>query len=463
MSRTGTTGLARVTIAAPNRRVDVALPESATAAEVLPSLLRVAGDGLADSGQTHGGWALRRTDGSMLDPGKSIGANELRDGDILHLVPRQAEWPEMDYDDTVDAIATNALKQSRSWGPSATRRAGLIFAAIGLTLALAVLVVSGPPWLLPGSISLGLAAVVLAAGVTASRAVADSGTGATLGGLAMLLAAFGGLAFLQGEQSLLAAEPAQYVAAGAALVITAFLGFLGVGDRTQYFVAGMFLGLFVALGGLVALAEWTGLVGIAAGAAAVVVLFTPIFPLLSIRLSKLPMPNLPTSAEDLLKDPPQVPLPRIHATVRRADEILTGLQTGAAAIVVLASVILVADADRSAAILVGIVSLAGLLRARLFPALRHRLPLLVAGGVGPFLLAVAAIVVYPEYRLPIIVPALVVIAAICLAAGLLYQNRPPSPYFGRIADILDILVILGVVPLTCLVLGLFGYFRGLAG
>src|SRR4051812_6756067 len=59
-------GLARVTISAPQRRVDVALPEHVPLAELLPEVLRHAGEGLADDGEKHGGWVLRRTDGLPL-------------------------------------------------------------------------------------------------------------------------------------------------------------------------------------------------------------------------------------------------------------------------------------------------------------------------------------------------------------------------------------------------------------
>ncbi len=60
------TGLARVTISAPQRRVDVALPEQTPLAELLPEVLRHAGEGLADDGEEHGGWVLRRADGAVL-------------------------------------------------------------------------------------------------------------------------------------------------------------------------------------------------------------------------------------------------------------------------------------------------------------------------------------------------------------------------------------------------------------
>src|SRR5688572_5012077 len=91
-------GLARVTVATPKRRVDVALPETVPLGELLPHLLRHAGDGLADEGEQHGGWALRRSTGGLLDTKRSLAMQAVRDGEVLHLVPRRAEWPELAYD-----------------------------------------------------------------------------------------------------------------------------------------------------------------------------------------------------------------------------------------------------------------------------------------------------------------------------------------------------------------------------
>ncbi len=48
-----------------------------------------------------------------------------------------------------------------------------------------------------------------------------------------------------------------------------------------------------------------------------------------------------------------------------------------------------------------------------------------------------------------------------LAAGLVYSQRPPSPYLGRFADIVDVLAIMALIPLACAVLGLFGAIQGL--
>ncbi len=463
VARGASTGLARVTIAAPRRRVDVALPEQVPTAELLPGLLRAAGDGLADQGQEHGGWVLRKADGTLIDAARPIGTQELHDGDVLHLMPRQAEWPEMDYDDVVDAIATDARRQSRSWGSANTRRAAVVVASGTLLLGLAILLTTGPNWQLPGGLALGLSVGLLAAAVALSRALGDAGAGAVLGSVAMVYAFAGGVALSQGDQPLLAAEAAQYLAGCVALFAVGLLGYLGVADRTQYFVAGIVAGLLGFLGALIALIWDTNLADVAAILVSVVVVFTPIIPLLSIRLGKLPMPSLPTTVEDLLADPPVVPLTRVHATVRRSDELLGGMLLGGAVVVSLGELALVASGELSAFILAAVVSSASLLRGRLFPAVRHRAPLLVTGVVGLAALAVGMMGMAPDARLSVILPVLVVLAALVLAAGFAYQNRPPSPYIGRIADILDILLVVAVVPVACAVLGLYGYFRNLGG
>jgi hypothetical protein len=66
------TGLVRLTVATPARRIDLALPARAPLVELLPALLARAGENLSDAGAGAGdGWALRRSDGMALEPGMS--------------------------------------------------------------------------------------------------------------------------------------------------------------------------------------------------------------------------------------------------------------------------------------------------------------------------------------------------------------------------------------------------------
>src|SRR4029453_1287333 len=113
-----TAGLARVTISAPQRRVDVALPEHVPLAELLPEVLRHAGEGQADDGERHGGWLLRRpARGPPVTP-QGLFPKGVRDGEVLHLVPARDDWPELEYDDVVEAIADGARRRGTVWTPA---------------------------------------------------------------------------------------------------------------------------------------------------------------------------------------------------------------------------------------------------------------------------------------------------------------------------------------------------------
>ncbi len=169
-------GLARVTISAPQRRVDVALPEHVPLAELLPEVLRHAGEGLADDGEKHGGWLLRRTDGVALATAQGLFPQGVRDGEVLHLVPARDDWPELEYDDVVEAIAEGARRRGTRRGrrPRPARRpcsAAGVLLALGLHRGAAGRSGVGRRGLRRASASALLLAL---AGVTASRAYGDA-------------------------------------------------------------------------------------------------------------------------------------------------------------------------------------------------------------------------------------------------------------------------------------------------
>jgi len=102
-----------------------------------------------------------------------------------------------------------------------------------------------------------------------------------------------------------------------------------------------------------------------------------------------------------------------------------------------------------------------LLRARLFPTPRHRVPLIVSGLIGLALLTVGfALTTGSTALLLVLLLAITVVAGFVLTAGLIYSRRPPSPYMGRFADITDVLAIVALIPLACGVLGLYGAIQG---
>lgn len=467
-----TTGLARVTISTPQRRVDVALPEQVPLAELLPEVLRHAGDGLADDGERHGGWVLRRTDGAVLATAQALLPQGVRDGEVLHLVPARAEWPELEYDDVVEVIADGARRRGAAWSPRATRAATLAGAGVPLAVGLAAVLAAGPGQPAGWPVAAAVALLLVLAGTAASRAYGDGPAGAALGGYALpYAAAAGALAVSSGDPvgpvgPLLPWVGAPELLAGAVgLLLVSVLGLLGVASRARIFVAGAATGVAgaaAALGGLL-----LDPAGTAAVLLAVLVFALGGLPLLALRLGKVPLPPVTLPAGTAAAGPGGVrDLPdrgRVHAAVARTEEALTGLLLGHAVLAVAATTVLVGAGGPAGRLLAAVGCAVLLLRTRLFVAVRHRLPAVVAGLTGYALLG--AVLVRggePAARLALAVGGLL-LALLAVAAGATYARRPVSPYLGRLADLADTALVVSVVPVACAVLDLYDRARGLLG
>ena len=469
-----TIGLARVTISAPQRRVDVALPEHVPLAELLPEVLRHAGEGLADDGEKHGGWVLRRTDGVALATAQGLFPQGVRDGEVLHLVPARDDWPELEYDDVVEAIAEGARRRGTVWTPGTTRAATLVGGAVLLALGLVAVLWKGPAWGGAAYLGLGVAVLLALTGVTASRAYGDARAGAALGACAMPYAFAGGAVLVasgSGDRvGVFAPLPwlggPEVLAGSVALLLVAALGGVGVAATLRLFTAGAVVGLF---GGMAALVSFlTSAAGAAAVLLSVLVCGIGAMPLLAVRFGKMPTPpvTLPTGSaaegfaaahspvRDAARERPE--RATVFAAVARTEELLTGMLIGHAMLCAGAFVVLATSDGLSARILTAISTAALLLRSRLFVTLRQRVPLVAAGLAGVASLGINLLRhADPAVLLGVSLIGLV-LALITVVAGATYSRRPPSPYLGRAADLLDTLVVVSVIPVACAVVGLYG-------
>ncbi|MFC0533441.1 type VII secretion integral membrane protein EccD [Phytohabitans kaempferiae] len=444
-----TAGLARVTISTPRRRLDVALPEQVPVAELLPEVLRHAGDGLADDGERHGGWVLRRADGAALSAAQALSPQGVRDGEVLFLLPARVRWAEPEYDDVVEAIADGARRRGASWSAGATRVAGLAVAAVPLGLALAAAVRVAPQWSVVAPV---VAALLLLAGVAVARSHRDGLAGATLAAYALPYA------FAAGALLSPPARPAQVLGGCTALLAASSLGGFGVATHLRVFAAGAAAGLF---GGLASLAVVGGLSvpGAAAVLLALLACGVGVLPLLAIRLGRLPLPSVAAGPD--LPAPARPDRGGVEAAAGRAEEILTGLLIGHAVLAVAASAVVAAGGGLAGRLLVGATAAGLLLRARLFAAVHHRLPLLGAGLGGAVALGVPIVATAGPPALLALAAGGAFAALASVAAGVRYAQRPPSPYLGRAADVLDTVLVVCVVPLACGVLGLYAAVRDL--
>ncbi len=472
---TSGTGLTRVTLHTPQRRVDVALPASVVLAELLPELLRHAGIGLADDGENHGGWIARRADGTPLDEAKSLAQLNIRDGEVLHLVPAREQWPELEYDDVVEAIAAGARKRGAAWTPAATRVSTLAGAGILLLAGVMAMLAGGPAWAPGGYLALTVAVLLLVGGVLASRAYGDGIAGSALAGFALPYA-FAGGALLIGDTAVLngvvptmlwLGSP-QLLVGCVAILLFAALGAAGVGHGMRIFMAGGMVGL---LGAATSLLAFFGAPGAAAILMATLVCGIGLLPVLAIRFGKVPVPSvaLPRDSESFSvsapgRDRSTLDLPdrsRVFAAVSRSEELLTGMLLGYTALVAFASLVLAIAGGVAGRVLIAVAATALLLRSRLFVTIRQRGPLIAAGLLGHMLLLGGIVFSASSTSRAFFAVGAVLLALIIVLAGQTWSRQAPSPYVGRAADLFDLLVVISVVPVAAWVLDIYGIIQGL--
>lgn len=382
--------LTRVTVIAPTRRVDLALPGSMTLGEALPRLLELAGQGgaathaAALTNQPLHGWKLQRMGEDPLDPSALIADLDLRDGDFLHLRPGDAVMPDAAFDDVVDAVAQTTSSRAR-WSTADTRTAALV-AAVGLIVLvpgifswpqLVRVLRHEPPnttaagrltWTIAMALTTTLAG---GAAVVAARRRAPFGVPQTLEYVALLMATAIGAWMLPPEATI----AQRLTAAGAFVCVVALaLGVAATVNRFGLLAAGL-LGLLVLVECLVQSA-WPGH-SVALAAASMVLLVAALSALApaAVRLARLPL----TPAERL---DPSAPLDsgEIIARAVRADRLHASLTWGVSVAIALLSLAALAGRSSSALVLCGCVGVTLLSRARHHRGFSQRLALLASGA-----------------------------------------------------------------------------------
>lgn len=87
----GGTGFCRITVVAPDGRIDVALPEDIPVADLHPEILRLSGQ--SPEAGAPVGYHLVRRDGTVLDSARSLAAQRILDGELLSLRPFAESLP----------------------------------------------------------------------------------------------------------------------------------------------------------------------------------------------------------------------------------------------------------------------------------------------------------------------------------------------------------------------------------
>ncbi|MFB9837080.1 type VII secretion integral membrane protein EccD, partial [Actinoallomurus acaciae] len=162
MSKGATTGLCRLTVRAPSKAIDLAVPADVPVADLLPAVLGYGGDDLGETGLEHEGWVLQRLGEAPLDQEATLESLGLRDGDTVYLRPRTEALPEVRLDDIVDGISTTMKESPHGWSPQTSRRLLRGLTLVALIGALVIIALPGGP-AVQREITAGAAALLLLA------------------------------------------------------------------------------------------------------------------------------------------------------------------------------------------------------------------------------------------------------------------------------------------------------------
>ncbi|NEA68413.1 type VII secretion integral membrane protein EccD [Streptomyces sp. SID12488] len=457
--------LCRVTVRAPARTVDLAVPSDVSVADLLPTVIGYGGDDLEESGLEHGGWVLQRLGGPPLDPESTLDSLGLRDGEALCLRPRTEALPEVHLDDLVDGISTTMQQRPHSWSAEASRRLLHGMAVATLTLGIVFLALPGTDGRLRALVASAAGLLLLAGAGSATRAVGDSGAGSVLGLMAVPYFALAGWLLPGGELGGADGDAvlgARLLAASAAAGGAAVLALAAVGTYPALFLGTASVALAGALGAALVILELAPEQA-AAVVAVVVVLFGGFVPSLSFRLSGMRMPPLPTNVQQLQQGIDPYPASDVEARATLADGWMTAFYTAIGLICLPCLAALVTEPGLSGVLTVVALSLLLLLHSRGLGNVWQRLALTTAGVWGTaLLLFVTARAGGPQDRLTLTAGLLALAATITIASWTV-PGRRLLPYWGRAAELLHSLAAISLLPLTLWSMGVYGMLRGING
>lgn len=466
MTDSSVASLCRLTIRAPAKSLDLAVPSDVPVADLLPTVLRYAVDDLEENGLDHGGWVLQRLGGGPLDDEGTLETLDLKDGDVLYLRPHNEALPEVRLDDLVDGIADVTRDRLHGWTPAASRTLLRAFLVVAVLTGLGALA-----W--PGgsagacTVTAAVAGLLLLAGAaSASRAVGDAATGATLGFLAAPALALAGWLLPGGE---IAGPYAHHVlgarllAAGAAGAGGAVLALAAVAVYTPFFLATAMVAVGAAVSGALMSVLDVPVDDAAAVVAALVVLLGGFVPVLSFKLAGMRMPALPSNAQQLQEDIDPYDGGEVATRTELASGWMTALYAATGVICAGCLVALTRRPDLPEELIAVVLTLLLLMHGRGMVNVWQRLTLVVPGTWGLFLLVVGAAVALGPADRPVLVAGLLALAAALAIASWTVPGRRMLPYWGRAAELLHSVLAISLLPLTLWTLGVFGALRGITG
>lgn len=445
-------GLRRVSVHAGTAVVDLALPSGMRVAALLPPIVDILkAHGVSDLIGAR--YQLSIPGAATLDSSMTLTQNGIRDGDVLVVSRSAAPLPAFRYDDVAEAVSETL--NGRSPSPSQIRRLTRLSAALaaGCLTGIGVLALIRNTFTANAEhlgMTAGIAALVAFAAATmaalAQRAYRDAMAGLTLSLIATAFAATAGFLAVPGAPGL-----ANVLLAATAAVVMAALAMRVSDCGESTLTAIVCLGTVVAVAafgsvttgaplyviGAVSTVVSLGLLGVAARTAVVLAGLSP----------------KPADSDTAVDD--------LAAKALRADAWLSTL---------------LAAFSSSTAIGAIVTVLAGTPRSgsSAFAAATGVLLLLRANSVdrkGKLVCVISAVVTVgttfglaairaPAHG-PWIAAATTLLVAAAVYLGFVAPGMSFSPIARKSVELLECVVLIAMVPLTCWICGLYGAARGL--
>ena len=450
----------RIGVAGPAGRADLAVPAGVPLARLMPALLRHAGEEPgADGGVRHGGWVLRRADGTRLDTAAPLAAQGVCEGDLLFVAQGREDTTPPLYDDVVEVMGRQIRGQTSGRGGGGSAEPGLSVTATrwatGVLTSLAVLAacaaLDAAPGALPGWLGLATALCALAFGLLLARGFGDTRAGVHATVLAAPPAMFGAVRLPAGDPGVLGnATAGHLLLACGVLALIGAVGPLLVDGGDGVFAALVVIGPLTAVGALVC-AVWDASPARAAALVAPLALaLTTLWPTLAVRLAGIPGPQVAATVEELDQLPSQLEHERLQARIGTARRLLLGMQAGSHLVAAGGAVVLFGSVRLWPGVLGGVLTLLMLTRTRLFTgAAQAAVPLccalLAAGGAAAAYVTGRFGETVP--MLGVALPCTLLIAVVAGLVGLYTGRTRQNPRLSRTIDVLETLLLVSVVPL----------------
>ena len=471
--------LSRLTLVVGELNIDVGLPAHVSIAQYIPDVIDIANEQISASDSViefdaaDGHWTLAPLGGEPIAPHLSLGEAGIYDGDLLMICAVGQPVSPLLFDDVDDTQSPEAGAGTvRSWfTDNANVLAGFgVTAAAAVTLAGVLAHWAAQPAVPAAVLALGATGVLLAC-LVAHRPAA-TGTSAWIAAVSMPLV-FAGSLYLVPDGSGATSLPMSFALTAFGALLVLLVSGSGSAVYTAIIAACTFGGVSST-----AMLLWQPpirTVGALLATTAVIVVY--LAPRVTIGLSKLPIPRVPTAGEPLDDIETQggttvegvnaigkqiIPTEEdLISRVRRANQHLTGILV-AAALAALVGCYLAVDVSNGfywqGTVFAMMVATVLCLRGRGHHDLVQSATLIGSG----LTIAVAVILktaVNVEGWQARAVVVLLALMVLILACGLVAPLREFSPVMRRQVEILEYIAVGSLFPLCFWIIRVYAFFR----